>query len=136
MGIQFLFLTCLCVTFSLILPAEINGNPNDAYVLNQEMKKFIELQKIISLQDERISELEKRQVGPDVQAAVELEKQIVEIQYARISELEARVFQLESLQTDEEHKPNTSLGCEMLLKPHETSTSLKASFVRKGTLFI
>lgn len=64
----------MCVTFSLILPAEINGNPNDAYVLNQEMKKFIELQKIISLQDERISELEKRQVGPDVQAAVELEK--------------------------------------------------------------
>lgn len=71
-----------------------------------------------------------------MQAAVELEKQIVEIQYARIRELEARVFQLESLQTDEEHKPNTSLGCEMLLKPHETSTSLKASFVRKGTLFI
>lgn len=50
------------------------------------MKKFIELQKIISLQDERISELEKRQVGPDVQAPVELEKKIVEIQYARISE--------------------------------------------------
>lgn len=43
-------------------------------LMNQSMKKIIELQKIISLQDERISELEKRQVGPDVQAAVELEK--------------------------------------------------------------
>lgn len=74
MGIQFLFLTCLCVTFSLILLAEINGNPNDASVLNQVMKKFTELQKIISLQDERISELEKRQVGPDGEAVVELEK--------------------------------------------------------------
>lgn len=105
-------------------------------LMNQSMKKIIELQKIISLEDERISELEKRQVGPDVQAAVELEKKIVEIQNARISELEARVFQLESLQTDEEHKLNTSLGREMLLKPHETSTNLKANFVRKGTLFI
>lgn len=43
-------------------------------LMNQSMKKIIELQKIISLEDERISELEKRQVGPDVQAAVELEK--------------------------------------------------------------
>lgn len=43
-------------------------------LMNQSMKKIIELQKIISLPDERISELEKRQVGPDVQAAVELEK--------------------------------------------------------------
>lgn len=43
-------------------------------LMNQSMKKIIELQKIISLQDERISELEKRQVGPDVQAEVELEK--------------------------------------------------------------
>lgn len=43
-------------------------------LMNQSMKKIIELQKIISLQDERISELEKRQVGPDVQTAVELEK--------------------------------------------------------------
>lgn len=43
-------------------------------LMNQSMKKIIELQKIISLRDERISELEKRQVGPDVQTAVELEK--------------------------------------------------------------
>lgn len=43
-------------------------------LMNQSMKKLIELQKIISLPDECISELEKRQVGPDVQAAVELEK--------------------------------------------------------------
>lgn len=43
-------------------------------LMNQSMKKIIELQKIISLEDERISELEKRQVGPDVQTAVELEK--------------------------------------------------------------
>lgn len=43
-------------------------------LMNQSMKKIIELQKIISLEDERISELEKRKVGPDVQAAVELEK--------------------------------------------------------------
>lgn len=64
----------MCLTFSFIFLAEINGNPNYAPVLNQVMKTFIELQKIISHPDERISELEKRPVGPDGEAVVELEK--------------------------------------------------------------
>lgn len=133
MDIRLLFSACLCLTSSLIALAETNGNRNDTTDLNQIMKKFNELQKIVSLQDERISELEKRPVGPDVQAVVELQK-TVQLQKARISELEARVFQLEALQTDEEHKPNTSV--EMLLEPNETNTNLKANFVRKGNLFI
>lgn len=133
MDIRLLFSACLCLTSLLIALAEINGNRNDTPDLNQIMKKFNELQKIVSLQDERISELEKRPVGPDVQAVVELQK-TVQLQKARISELEARVFQLEALQTDEEHKPNTSV--EMLLEPNETNANLKANFVRKGNLFI
>lgn len=65
-----------------------------------------------------------------------IRKKPVEIQKARISELEARVFQLDSLQTDENHKPNTSLGREMLPEPNESSTNLKANFVIKVYLFI
>lgn len=103
-----LFSTCLCLTSSLNVLAEINGNRNDTPDLNQLMKKFNELQKIISLQDERISRLEKQPVGPDMQTVVELQK-TVQLQKARITELEAQILQLEALQTDEEHKPNTSL---------------------------
>lgn len=99
------------------------------------MKKFNELQKIISLQDQRIFRLEKQPVGPDIKTVVELQK-TVQLQKARITELEARVLQLEALKTDEEHKSNTSLEREMLLEPNETNTNLKANFVRKDNFYI
>lgn len=134
MDIRLLISACLSLTSSLIVRAEINGNRNDTPDLNQIMKKFNELQKIVSHQDKRIFELEKRPVGPDVQGVVELQK-TVQLQKARISELEARVFQLEALQINKEHKANTSLRREMLPEPNETSTYLKANFVRKGNFF-
>lgn len=126
MDIRLLFSTCLCLTSALIVLAEINGNRNDTPALNQIMAKFNELQKIVSLQDKRISELEKRPVEAAAQAVVELQN-TVQLQKARISELEARVFQLETLQTNEEQKPNTSLGREMLLEANETNTNLKST---------
>lgn len=135
MDIRLLFSTCVCLTPALIVLAEINGNQNDTPDLNQIMTKFNELQKIVSLQDKRISELEKRPMEPVVQAVVELQN-TVQLQKARIRDLEERVFQLESLQTNEEQKPNTSLGREMLLEANETNTNLNVNLVGKGNLFI
>lgn len=97
------------------------------------MTKFNELQKIVSLQDKRISELEKRPIEPVVQSVVELQN-TVQLQKARISELEARVFQLEAHQTNEVHKQNTSFGREMLLEANEPNTNLKVNLERKGDL--
>lgn len=133
MDIRLLFSTCVCLTSALIVLADINGNRNDTPDLNQIMKKFNELQKIVSLQDKRISELEKRPMEPAAQSVVELQN-TVQLQKARISELEARVFQLEELQTNEVHKQNTSFGREMLLEANETNTNLKVNVVGKGTL--
>lgn len=73
MDIRLLFSACLCLTSSLIVLTEINGNRNDTPDLNHIMKKFNELQKIVILQDRRIFELEKRPVGLDVQGVVELQ---------------------------------------------------------------
>lgn len=135
MDIRLLFSTCLCLTSALFVLAEINGNRNDTPDLNQIMKKFNELQNIVSLQDKRISELEKQPMEPVVQSVVELQN-TVQLQKARISELEARVFQLEALQTNEVHKQNTSFGREMLLEANETNTNLNINLMRKGNLFI
>lgn len=135
MDIRLLFSTCVCLTSALNVLAEINGNRNDTPDLNQIMTKSNELQKIVSLQDKRISELEKRPMEPVVQVVVELQN-TVQLQKARISELEARVFQLEALQTNEVHKQNTSLGREKPLEANETNTNLNINLVRKGNLFI
>uniref|UniRef100_K1PF98 Uncharacterized protein n=1 Tax=Magallana gigas TaxID=29159 RepID=K1PF98_MAGGI len=84
MDIRLLFSTCVCLTSALIVLADINGNRNDTPDLNQIMKKFNELQKIVSLQDKRISELEKRPMEPAAQSVVELQN-TVQLQKARIS---------------------------------------------------
>lgn len=55
------------------------------------MTKFNKLQKIASLQDKRISELEKRPMEPVMQSVVELQN-TVQLQKARIRDLEERVF--------------------------------------------
>lgn len=39
MSIQFLFLTCLCLTFSLIVLAEINGYRNDADEIDESVNE-------------------------------------------------------------------------------------------------
>lgn len=133
MATNFLFATCMyvCViiatTFSSKLPAETNENVNSNPDWNLAMKKIEDLQRIVNIQNNRISTLEKRPIDADVQLLIQLQSTIT-TQNEQIFQLEERVRELEETMRDEDNQPNTPFAVGPLHESNQTNTNL----IRKG----
>lgn len=60
----------IAATFSTKLPAETNENVNNNPDWTLAMKKIEDLQRIVNIQNNRISTLEKRPIDADVQLLI------------------------------------------------------------------
>lgn len=133
MATFFLFATCMyvCViiatTFALKLPAETNENVNNNPDWTLAMKKIEDLQRIVNIQNNRISTLEKRPIDADVQLLIQLQSTI-KTQNEQIFQLEERVRELEETMRDEDNQPNTPFAGGPLHESNQTNTNL----IRKG----
>nr|XP_022293763.1 uncharacterized protein LOC111104216 [Crassostrea virginica] len=80
--------------------AETEENWDDSPDWNQAVRKIKELEKIVKIQNERISMLEERPSLSEWKSIVELQE-TVQIQNDRIVKLETRVSELEAMMTDQ-----------------------------------
>lgn len=117
----------IATTFSSKLPAETNENVNSNPDWNLAMKKIEDLQRIINIQNNRISTLEKRPIDADVQLLIQLQSTIT-TQNEQIFQLEERVRELEETMRDEDNQPNTPFAGGPLHESNQTNTNL----IRKG----
>lgn len=117
----------ISTTFSSKLPAETNENVNSNPDWNLAMKKIEDLQRIVNIQNNRISTLEKRPIDADVQLLIQLQSTI-KTQNEQIFQLEERVRELEETMRDEDNQPNTPFAGGPLHESNQTNTNL----IRKG----
>lgn len=117
----------IATTFSSKLPAETNENVNSNPDWNLAMKKIEDLQRIVNIQNNRISTLEKRPIDADVQLLIQLQSTI-KTQNEQILQLEERVRELEETMRDEDNQPNTPFAGGPLHESNQTNTNL----IRKG----
>lgn len=117
----------IATTFSSKLPAETNENVNSNPDWNLAMKKIEDLQRIVNMQNNRISTLEKRPIDADVQLLIQLQSTI-KTQNEQIFQLEERVRELEETMRDEDNQPNTPFAGGPLHESNQTNTNL----IRKG----
>lgn len=117
----------IATTFSSKLPAETNENVNSNPDWNLAMKKNEDLQRIVNMQNNRISTLEKRPIDADVQLLIQLQSTI-KTQNEQIFQLEERVRELEETMRDEDNQPNTPFAGGPLHESNQTNTNL----IRKG----
>lgn len=117
----------ISTTFSSKLPAETNENVNSNPDWNLAMKKIEDLQRIVNIQNNRISTLEKRPIDADVQLLIQLQSTIT-TQNEQIFQLEERVRELEETMRDEDNQPNTPFAGGPLHESNQTNTNLN----RKG----
>lgn len=117
----------IATTFSSKLPAETNENVNSNPDWNLAMKKIEDLQRIVNIQNNRISTLEKRPIDADVQLLIQLQSTI-KTQNEQIFQLEVRVRELEETMRDEDNQPNTPFAGGPLHESNQTNTNL----IRKG----
>lgn len=117
----------IATTFSSKLPAETNENVNSNPDWNLAMKKIEDLQRIVNIQNNRISTLEKRPIDADVQLLIQLQSTIT-TQNEQIFQLEERVRELEETMRDEDNQPNTPFAGGPLHESNQTNTNL----IRKG----
>lgn len=117
----------ISTTFSSKLPAETNENVNSNPDWNLAMKKIEDLQRIVNIQNNRISTLEKRPIDADVQLLIQLQSTI-KTQNEQIFQLEERVRELEETMRDEDNHPNTPFAGGPLHESNQTNTNL----IRKG----
>lgn len=133
MATFFQFATCMYVcmfiaaTSSTKLPAETNENVNNNPDCTLAMKKIEDLQRIVNIQNNRISTLEKRPIDADVQLLIQLQSTI-KTQNEQIFQLEERVRELEETMRDEDNQPNTPFAGGPLHESNQTNTNL----IRKG----
>ena len=80
--------------------AQPNENLDDGPNWNLAVKKIKELENLVKIQDERISELEKRPTLSEFRSTVELQE-TVQRQNDRIVTLETRISELEVMVTDQ-----------------------------------
>lgn len=117
----------IATTFSSKLPAETNENVNSNPDWNLAMKKIEDLQRIVNIQNNRISTLEKRPIDADVQLLIQVQSTI-KTQNEQIFQLEERVRELEETMRDEDNQPNTPFAGGPLHESNQTNTNL----IRKG----
>lgn len=133
MATFFQFATCMYVcmfiaaTSSTKLPAETNENVNNNPDWTLAMKKIEDLQRIVNMQNNRISTLEKRPIDADVQLLIQVQSTIT-TQNEQILQLEERVRELEATIRDEDNQPNTPFAGGPLHESNQTNTNL----IRKG----
>lgn len=137
MATFFLFSTCMYVcmfiatTYSTKLPAETNENVNLNPDWNLAMKRIEDLQRIVSIQNNRISTLEKRPIDADVQLLIQLHSTIT-TQNEQIIQLEGRVRELEAMMRDEDNEPNTPAAGGPLHESNQTDINPKTNLIRQG----
>lgn len=117
----------IAATFSTKLPAETNENVNNNPDWTLAMKKIEDLQRIVNIQNNRISTLEKRPIDADVQLLIQLQSTI-KTQNEQIFQLEERVRELEETMRDEDNQSNTPFASGPLHESNQTNTNL----IRKG----
>lgn len=137
MATFFLFSTCMYVcmfiatTYSTKFPAETNENVNLNPDWNLAMKRIEDLQRIVSIQNNRISTLEKRPIDADVQLLIQLHSTIT-TQNEQIIQLEGRVRELEAMMRDEDNEPNTPAAGGPLHESNQTDINPKTNLIRQG----
>lgn len=137
MATFFLFSTCMYVcmfiatTSSTKPPAETNENVNLNPDWNLAMKRIEDLQRIVSIQNNRISTLEKRPIYADVQLLIQLHSTIT-TQNEQIIQLEGRVRELEAMMRDEDNEPNTPAAGGPLHESNQTDINPKTNLIRQG----
>ena len=111
--------------------AQSNENWDDSPNWKMAVKKIEELEKMVKIQDERISILEKRPTLSDLRSVGELQK-TVQIQNNRIVKLETRISELEAMVTDQETE---AIDIETPEKVPDFRLNIftpKRNFIRKG----
>lgn len=111
--------------------AQSNENWDDGPNWKMAVKKIEELEKLVKIQDERISILEKGPSLSEFRSIAELQE-TVQIQNNRIVKLEMRISELEAMVTDK--KPE-AIDIETPEKVSEFRLSMftpKRNFIRKG----
>lgn len=98
------------------------------------MKKIEDLQRIVNMQNNRISTLEKRPIDADVQLLIQVQSTIT-TQNEQILQLEERVRELEATIRDEDNQPNTPFAGGPLLEYNQTDINQKTNLFRKGIFF-
>lgn len=99
------------------------------------MKKIEDLQRIVNMQNNRISTLEKRPIDADVQLLMQVQSTIT-TQNEQIFQLEERVRELEATIRDEDNQPNTPFTGGPLLESNQTDINPKTNLFRKGIFYI
>ena len=111
--------------------AQSNENWDDGPNWKIAVKKIEELEKLVKIQEERISILEKGSTLSELRSIAELQE-TVQIQNYRIAKLETRISELEAMVTDQE--PET-IDIETHEKVSEFRLNMftpKRNFIRKG----
>lgn len=121
----------IATTYSTKLPAETNENVNLNPDWNLAMKRIEDLQRIVSIQNNRISTLEKRPIDADVQLLIQLHSTIT-TQNEQIIQLEGRVRELEAMMRDEDNEPNTPAAGGPLHESNQTDINPKTNLIRQG----
>lgn len=121
----------IATTYSTKLPAETNENVNLNPDWNLAMKRIEDLQRIVSIQNNRISTLEKRPIYADVQLLIQLHSTIT-TQNEQIIQLEGRVRELEAMMRDEDNEPNTPAAGGPLHESNQTDINPKTNLIRQG----
>lgn len=96
----------IVTTSSTKLPAETNENVNRNPDWNLAMKRIDDLQRIVSIQNNHISTLEKQAIDADVKLLRQLHSTLT-TQNEQIFQLEGRVRALEAMMRDEDNQPHT-----------------------------
>lgn len=121
----------IATTSSTKLPAETNENVNLNPDWNLAMKRIEDLQRIVSIQNNRISTLEKRPIDADVQLLIQLHSTIT-TQNEQIIQLEGRVRELEAMMRDGDNEPNTPFAGGPLHESNQTDINPKTNLIRQG----
>lgn len=128
--------TLVCVYFVLnYFPhngfAEMTEKMYENQALKLAIQKIDELQKIVRVQDDRISTLEKGHSVSKEHAVTELQM-LVKKQNNRIAQLETRIKELENVIKAEENAPIETKGYTFLSKIKDISVNSTENYTRKG----
>ena len=111
--------------------AQSNENWDDGPNWKIAVKKIEELEKLVKIQDERISILEKGPTLSELRSIAELQE-TVQIQNNRIIKLETRISELEAMVAEQEPE---AIDIETSEKVSEVKLNMftpKRNFIRKG----
>lgn len=125
--------------FILIFSADthISAESNESLDIDSDWKsairKIAELEKLVRVQEERISALEKRSTEAELKCASDLQR-TVQTQNDRIRHLEKQVYKLEVQDQDEEIESIHTESSRDVHMPDSEPTTIKPkkSLIRKG----